>query len=317
MSSLNDSIIFKTFSEHGEIMTVITKCIKNGMILDSSYIEEQILQMKRTRISPFVDRVLQAYENGHIVLIYSRNTKVPQAVPFVVLKQGTHMRAFIFVNNYGTITDENKAGKNAFLTMPMKDLYVLMEGAYTAITYFQFPAQFSKSLGLMKICNSIYTEMFLRILNKIYALSLQQELYNQVSFCISKYFLEVVWEQKNKQITTSYATSNLVSAVKSDMMLTAELYDQANVTDIDKLFKYIVTLSPRMKNLNFRYFTEYWINTYKPGAIFALETLPYFLYVIEASMIGSFLINQPAISQITKNIKGMNNFYQEMGKVLL
>ena len=317
MSSLNDSIIFKTFSEHGEIMTIITKCIKNGMILDSSYIEEQILQMKRTRISPFVDKVLQTYENGQIILIYSKNVKVPQAVPFVVLKQGAAIRAFIFVNNYGTISDENKAGKNAFLNMPMKDLYVLMEGAYTALTYFQFPAQITKSLGLMRLCNTIYTEMFLRILNKQYALSLQPELYNQISFSVSKYFMEVVWEQKNKQIATSYAMANLLSVNKADMMLTAELYDQANVTDINKLLEYIITLSPRMKNLSFRYFTEYWINTYKPGAIFALETLPYFLYVVEATMIGSFLVNQPAISQITKNIKGMNNFYQEMGKVLL
>ena len=317
MSSLNDSIIFKTFSEHGEIMTIITKCIKNGMILDSSYIEEQILQMKRTRISPFVDKVLQTYENGQIILIYSKNVKVPQAVPFVVLKQGAAIRAFIFVNNYGTISDENKAGKNAFLNMPMKDLYVLMEGAYTALTYFQFPAQITKSLGLMRLCNTIYTEMFLRILNKQYALSLQPELYNQISFAVSKYFMEVVWEQKNKQIATSYAMANLLSVNKADMMLTAELYDQANITDINKLLEYIITLSPRMKNLSFRYFTEYWINTYKPGAIFALETLPYFLYVVEATMIGSFLVNQPAISQITKNIKGMNNFYQEMGKVLL
>ena len=317
MSSLNSSIIFKTFSENGEIMTTITKCIKNGMVLDSSYIEEQMIQMKRTRISPFVDKVLNAYENGHISLIYSKNTRVPQAVPFIVLKQGTHMRAFVFVNNYGTVNAEHQAGKNAYLTMPMKDLYVLMEGAYTALTYFQFPAQVTKSLGLMKLCNTIYTEMFLRILNKIYALSLQQDLYNQVSFCISKYFLENVWEQKNKQIATSYANSNLVSANKADMMITAELYDQSNITDIDQLIKYIQTLSPRMSNLNFRYFAEYWINMYKPGAVFAMETLPYFIYVIEASMIGSFLVNQPAISQITKTVKGMNSFYQELSKVLL
>ena len=316
MGSLNDSVIFQTFSQHGELMTTITKCIKGGKILDSSYIEEQMIQMKRTRISPFVDHVLNAYDEGRIILIYSKTTKVPQAVPFIVLKQGTDIRAFVFVNNYGTLQEETMAGKQSFLSMPMKDLYVLMEGAYTALTYFKFPAQITKSLGLMKLCNQLYTNMFLQILNKQYALSLQQDLYNQVSFCISKYFLEVVWEQQNKQITTTYAKSALVNASKTDLIITADTYDSSNIRNIEDLINHIKTLSPRFKNLSFRYFAEYWINTYKPGSVFAMETLPYFLYVIEASMIGSFLVNQPAISQITKMTRGMNTFYQELAKVL-
>ena len=316
MSSLNDSVIFQTFSQHSELMLTVSKCIKNGMILDASYIEEQLLQIRRTRISPFVDKVLDAFNTGKIVLIYNKTTKVPQALPFIVLRQGAEVKAFVFVNNYGTINDENRAGKNAYLSIAMKDLYVLMEGAYTAYTYFRFPNQITRSLGLIKLCNGIYTNMFLQILNKQFALSLHQDLYNQVSFCISKYFLEVVCEQKNKQIATSYANGLLVNANKADMTLTAELYDRENITNIDQLIKYLVTLSPRLDKLNFRYFTEYWINTYKPGAIFAMESLPYFLYVIEASMIGSFLVNQPAISQITKMTRGMNTFYQELGKVL-
>jgi len=317
MGSLNDSVVFQSFSQHGEIMLTITKCIKGGKVLDSSYIEEQMLQMRRTRISPFVDKVLGAYESGQIILIHSRDTKVPQAVPFIVLKQGTQMRAFIFVNNYGTIQEDNMAGRHAYLSMPMKDLYVLMEGAYTALTYFKYPANFSKSLGLLKLCNSIYTNMFLQILNKQYALSLQQDLYNRVSFCISKYFLEIVWGQTNKQITTNYAKALLIGANKSDLLIAEDEYDRANIKNIEELIDHIKTLSPRFKNFSFRYFTEYWINTYKPGAIFGMETLPYFLYVIEASMIGSFLVNQPAVSQITKMTRGMNTFYQELARVLI
>ena len=51
--------------------------------------------------------------------------------------------------------------------------------------------------------------------------------------------------------------------------------------------------------------------------ILRAECLPYFLYTIEASMIGSFIVNQPMIADITKNIKGMNTFYPELTKAIL
>ena len=90
-----------------------------------------------------------------------------------------------------------------------------------------------------------------------------------------------------------------------------------NVNTIEDLIEFLKTISPRLADINFRYFLQCFINTYKAGAMFGLECLPYFLYTIEASMIGSFLVNQPIISDITKNIKGMNQFYPELVKAIL
>lgn len=315
-SSLNDSVIFQTFNKQAEMMTTLNLCIKNGMILDSSYIQEQILQIKRTRISPLADHVLDSYEKGEIILIYSKVTRVPQAMPFVVLKVQGQMKAFVFVNNYGTISRDRQATGEEYLNMNMKDLYVLMEGAYTALSYYRYPVQITKNMGLMKLSNQIYTNMILRILNKEYALSLQQDLYNDISFCISKFFLSKIWENKNKDVINSYAMSAIVNPNKSNILITNDSYDNAQINTIEDLLVFIKTLSPRLDKLNMRYFTQCYLNTYKAGAIFSMECLPYFLYVVEATLIGSFLVNQPIISTILKNIKGMNTFYAELAKAL-
>lgn len=314
-SSLNDSVIFQTFNRNSELMNVINLCIKNGLVLDDSYIQEQILQIKRTRISPIADKVLDAYEKKDIIVIYAKNMKVPQALPYAILKIQGKMKAFIFVNNYGKIS-KNKDGTEDYLNMPMKDLYVLMEGAFIALTYYRYPVQITKNLGLMKLCSQIYAGMFMRILNKEYALSLQQDIYDQVYFTVAKYFLERVWESKNDDINTSYAINALLSPNKTDLMITNDEYNNAKITNIGMLMDFIAKRSERMGKLNLRYFTQCWLNTYKPGAIFGMETLPYFLYIIEATMIGSFLINQPIVSSIIKNIKGMNLFYPELAKAL-
>ena len=81
--------------------------------------------------------------------------------------------------------------------------------------------------------------------------------------------------------------------------------------------KFIATFSPRLGALNFRYFVQCFINTYKATSMFGMECLPYFLFTIQSSMIGSFIVNQPIISDITKTIKGMNNFYPELVKIII
>lgn len=314
-AALTDSISYQFCNPNGELTSLIMTAVKDSIVIDRSYIEEQILQIQRTRISPLADSVLKAYENGDITLLYSKVVKVPQALPFFVTKIKGKIKAFIFVNNYGTISKGD--GANKFLNVPMKDLYVLMEGAYTAFHYAVYPNQVTKSMALMKVSCSIYTTMILRILNKDYAISMDQDVYSKITFCISKFFLERVWMYTNKDVIFTYAKNNIKNAVNSaEFIVISKLYEEANILTISDLLNFITQFSPRLKGLSFRYFLQCYIDRYKNGAMFGLECLPYFLYTIEASMIGSFLVNQPMISDITKNTKGMNTFYPELVKVL-
>ena len=316
-ASLTSSVIYQSFNNNAEMTKNILSAIKDSIVIDSSYIEEQLMQIKRTRISPLLDDVLEAFNNGTIVLLYAKKKKIPQAIPFFALKTNNKIKVFIFTNNYGTITSDKKDTEKKFLNITMKDLYVLMEGAYVTYNYSAYPTKMIKNTGLMKISCSLYTSMLLRILNKEYAISMDQDVYNNVAFCIGKFFLKNIWGATNEDVIFSYACSNIKSAVnRADMMVISENYDSKNIESINQLLDFIKEFSQRLKPLNFRYFLQCYINTYKPNAMFSLECLPYFLYTIEAAMIGSFLVNQPIISDITKNTKGMNVFYPELVKAL-
>lgn len=312
-SSLSDSVIYKTFNNNAEMTNTILGAIKDSIVIDSSYIEEQILQMKRTKISPLVENVLDAFSNGKIVLLYSKRKRVPQAFPFFATKSQGKIKVFIFVNNYGTISKSESATDKMYLNVSMKDLYVLMEGAYISLRYNERPIDITKNLALMKLSCNIYTNMILRLLNKEYSISNDIDTYNKVAFCIGKFFLERVWMSTNEDIIFTYACSTLHTSVnKSEFLLLSNLYNDKNITDISNLIDFLKELTPRLKGLNLRYFIQCYINTYKTGAMFGIECLPYFLYTIEATLIGSFLVGQPIISDVCKLIKGMNAFYPEL-----
>jgi len=233
-STLSDSYIYGLFNNDLTMTKRIAEAVKTGQVIDSSYIQEQILQIKRTRLSPLVDNVLKSYEDGNILLIYSEKTKITQAIPFVVLKMGGKNKVVIFVNNYGTIVDNGAVAGGKLLNMQMKDLYVLMEGAYLAWTYYEYPVKFQRSIGLMKLINTIYTSMVIRILNKEYALSMNQDLYNSVSYCVSRFFLESVWGCENHDLVFTYASQTCTSTVnKSNLMILDDQYSHAEIKSID------------------------------------------------------------------------------------
>ena len=51
-ASLSDSVIFQTFNHNAEMSQIITSALSNSIVITPEYIEEQILQIKRTNISP-------------------------------------------------------------------------------------------------------------------------------------------------------------------------------------------------------------------------------------------------------------------------
>lgn len=319
-SSLVDTVVYRSFNKNSELNKIIVSGIKNSIPIDKSYIAEQLMQINRTKISPLSDEVLNAYYNGNIVLLYCKKANIPQALPFFASKIKGKITVIIFVNNYGQIL-KAESNDQKYLSISMKDLYVLLEGAYIAYRYAVFPAKVTKDLGLMKISTQLYTSMIMRILNKEYAISMDQALYASVSFVVARFFIERVWMSvMGDDLNFSYARSVIdktkVGVDMNDITVTNDLYTEAHIQSADELVNFLSTLSPRLKTLNFRYFLQCYINTFKPGAMFSLECLPYFLFTIEASLCGSFIINQPILSDITRNTKGMNTFYPELVKAI-
>ena len=316
-AALSDSVIYKSFNNNSELTTTILSAIKDSIVIDKSYIEEQILQINRTKISPLAEKVLKSFEAGEIVLLYSKTKKIPQMLPFFITRLKGEIRGIIFVNNYGTLSKSDKDSSKKYLNISMKDLYVLMEGAYVAREYAIYPTKLNKSLQLMRMSSFIYTNMILRILNKEYAVSLDLDAYHILTFCISRFFMERVWMYDNEDVVFTYAKGNINGTPNmTSLTQISDMYTSANIKTIQDLLEFCKNACPKIKGLSFRYFVQCYINTYKVGALFGLESLPYFLYTVEATLIGSFLINQPMIADVTKTTKGMNRFYPDLVKAI-
>ena len=310
-SSMEDSFIYKSFNASNSLIEKIVKYIKTAVLLDTSYFEEQFSQMNKSFISPLSAKVIDAYKEGNIELLFSRQTKIGTSIPFIIRKnEKGKIVATIFIATFATID------KNNNLVIPVKQLYALMESSYIALQIQVNPTKIQRNIGIMKLCNSVYTEMIMRILNKEYAIALDKVLYDKCWYTISRFFLTNIWQYPNKDLIDSYASNELKNIEELDLDLTRDGYDDADIKDVNDLLTYMRTLSPRMSNLNTRYFIERFVNTYHGSSILSIDYLPYVFFVIVNILLGSFLISQTALNDVIKNIKGMNKFYIELSKII-
>lgn len=311
-NTMEDSLVYKTFNQANGVVDKIVKYLSSGVPLDKSYIEDQYAIIRRgAGISPLSQKVLEAFNNGDIEIIWNNTEKVGVAMPFIVRRKSDgEVVSTIFINAFATIKDDS------ILVIPAKQLYGLMEGAYIALKLQTDPVKVMKNAELMMTTASVYTEMMARILNKEYALTLDKVLYDKVCYCIKRFYLECVWEYPNTGLVSNYASSDLKYIQQFDLDALDATYSKMEIKTIANLLEFVKSLSPRMSDLNLRYYIERFIKTYHGSSILSIDYLPYVFFVIANVVMSTFLVSQTALNDIIKNTKNINRFYSELARVM-
>ena len=311
-NTMEDSLVYNTFNQANGVVDKIVKYLSSGVPLDKSYIEDQYAIIRRgAGISPLSQKVLEAFNNGDIEVIWNNTEKVGVAMPFIVRRKSDgKVVSTIFINAFATIKDDS------ILVIPAKQLYGLMEGAYIALKLQTDPVKVMKNAELMMTTASVYTEMMARILNKEYALTLDKVLYDKVCYCIKRFYLECVWEYPNTGLVSNYASSDLKYIQQFDLDALDATYSKMEIKTIANLLEFVKSLSPRMSDLNLRYYIERFIKTYHGASILSIDYLPYVFFVITNVVMSTFLVSQTALNDIIKNTKNINRFYSELARVM-
>lgn len=191
-----------------------------------------------------------------------------------------------------------------------------MEAALVGLRYYTNPVAFSRSSIVAKMTATTHTEMCLRILNKEFALSLNKEAYDMISYSLSRFYLEKILGLTSPDIIHSYARGICKSPDETNINIVQGMYDGAEINNIDELIRFFVELYPKMEKLTFRYLFERWVSSYSIGATLALDNFPYLYYAMISVLLGSFMVNNTALNDLIKNIKGMQHFHSEIARIV-
>lgn len=310
-ASLSESFMFQKLNDNSSITTRIADIIRTGMVVERSFIEEQYYQMSKTRLSPLVDKVLDAYDKDDIMLIYNKNVHLTVALPFVVMQFKGKFRALIFISDFSSLNKDGTA-----FSIEMKKLYTLMEAALVGLTYYTKPNTLQRSSVVSKLTSAIYAEMGLRILNKEFALSLDKNAYDMVNYSMARFYLTKIFGLTSQEVIDTYSRDACKSPDNTSMEMVKNMYDDTPIDNLEDLLKFFAKLYPKMERLTFRYYLQRWISSYLIGSTLAIDNFPYLYYVIISVLLGSFMINNTALNDPIKNMKGMQHFHGEISKLI-
>lgn len=319
-SSMADSFIYGMFNTSGEVQSKIQKGLLIGKPVTEDFFGEQIMQIERLHFSPIYQKVLFAFRQGAIRIVDTPDIKMTKSLPFIVHKNtriltagtvGPDVVATIFITSFGKIDFSAKTSD-----IPAKSLYVLLEAAYIGRELQVNARAMRRNTMLMKICNDVYTAMAMRILNRDYALSIDVATHDQVSYLMSRFFLDKVWECENNDVVERYALMATTSKDPTVLESVSDAYRASEISSIVDLFNLMKTTFMRMGGATVRFYVERHINTYGGASIMAIDYLPYVFFVISNILIGGFLVNQSSLNDIVRETKDIRRYYTELVKLM-
>lgn len=299
--SLQDSFVYRHLNSSNRIQEAVAEIIKGGKVLDKNNLEQAFLTINKSFKYTLKRNVMEAYEQGEIVLMYSPDrVKLPTGLPFFLFKGNDgRPKAIVAVDIHGNLNKET-----GDVTIDAKKLYVTMEAAYIALQHFKKVQTFSKRTDVLTLGSNIYANMFARCLNKKYALNVDKVKLHKVQFIAAKFFIMSIMQYDNEEIANNYAAKVCIGAnplILEDVGRTVMVED---LTDLSKLIDVLKRpeLNLGMADLTVRGFLEMFINMYHHSSILALELFPYFMYNINSAVHGAYINNQYMLEDVIDKV---------------
>ena len=300
--SVRNTFLYDSMNKGNYLDNNLKSIISKGKKVTAEDLQYEVATINKYYKFAMKKAVLTAFENGTLkalVLPPGAKEKVSASMPFILYGNGGSIGAYVFIDNYV----QYAKASDSYNIDPRK-LYCLLESAYMAILIQKNHLVFSRSAVLANEGAAIYAHMFIRVLNRKYALNVDRRAYAKVLFLAAKFFMiNLLGMEPGSESVFNYA----LKASEADSPITVKELDQR--FDANQAYKdfntfitfmrknaYMITQS--LAELTLRDYLVDYVNMYSSTAIFALEHFSYFMFAVDSVILGAYLNNQAILEDI-------------------
>lgn len=295
--TMQDTYVFEQLKN--VVLQSVQESLKQGKILSQDELEEQFVMIKKYVQSAIKPKILNELNQGTIKLIYApKEVQRITSVPFVMSIDNGTLTANVFVSSFGNMREDGT------VSVDYRKLYTLMESSYLAKKFLSGYDRFRNNSALIRGC-VVYANMFAKPLNKRFNIHTDRNRENSILFLAAKFYLKNVLGIQNEEVVFN----NAIKACKGGNPI---LLKEIDTIIHDEAFKNLGTFLEALKDnklnlglssLTARGYLELYISLYGGATVFALELLPYFLFVGNSAINAMGLVNNYSLEDIME--KGM------------
>lgn len=287
LKSTNQSYIFNMLNKNNVVNNTVKELLRAEDVEPSS-IEEQLMIIKKRYNEPLKREVLQAYNEGKIRLKYSKEIKLPTAMPFILIKASGGVVAVISLSTYSY-----KLEKSGDMSIDPKKLYTLMESAYIALKYTTNNLRYASASNLLTHGSIMYANMVYSAINKKFNIGMDKKKSELVMYFSAKFFMINVLAKNIDAMEIINNTAKKNCKTLSPMVI-SEADDEFEINAYKDISLFMEELSRvcDINGLNVRNFLSTYMQMYGEGTLLGLELFPYFMMNICSAEHGAFMNNQ-------------------------
>lgn len=311
LRSLESTFTYRNLNRSNAISENMMKLMQNGIRLTSKELEEPLMIINKNFKFPLKFKVLEAFNQGTIQIMYGINSKLPTCLPFFLTKTNKdRIVAIVVADLYGTLDKETNSVK-----IDPKKLYCMMEAAYLSIVCYDHSNELSTKSIVLSGGSNIYSMMFTRVLNKKYSLNIDKTKMHKVILLSSMFYLINIMGLTNNDIVFNYSIKNCPNGNLYTLQQTANMMKTEDFADLETFIKAITRpeVGLNLKDLTVRNYLESFISMYEASALLSIESFYYFLYNIISVTNGAYINNQYVLEDIV-GATG-NKIYNELLKL--
>lgn len=296
--SMQDTFVFKSLSDG--FSSTIRDSIVKGKVLTQRELEEQFLMIKKYKNSVLKPKIMSELNEGGIKLIY-----VPEGVnrtvmlPFIMTMNGNKLCANIMVSSYGNMRQDG------MVNIDYGKLYAIMESAYLAKKFLENYDKYRNDNILSQQGAILYANMFVKPLNKRFNIHVDRERENKILFLASKFYLKNVLGLQNEEMVFNNAMKACKAPNPIILKEIDNLMDEEAFRDLGTFLEALKDekLNLGLSGLTARGYLELYIGLYGGASVFALEMMPYFIFVGNSAINAMGIVNNYSLEDIME--KGM------------
>ena len=315
-ANLGNSYQWNLMNANGGVTNRIVEIMKNGIQIGPDKINTALVVIRNRIKSPVFNQLINYLNTGKIVMVYSETVKIPIYLPFILLKtNGTNSTGVVFLNQCDCTPGETEYEVDA------RKLKTSLESCYFALRIIDLDSAGNPKLtspNLIRPAAKIYTHAITECINRKYTIKLDPEAFNQISFMVSRFFINtVLGYNPDYEMVENLCLYNLKNPDIGAIRLVNDKFNPEDFADFGKFMSKLITipeLMSRIGKMNVNTFVQMYVTMYNAPMTLALEVFSYLVFNILSVLNTTYVNNY----HLLKNIIGEDgeNLYAYLVTIL-
>lgn len=308
MKTLKDCEITDIIDTKYDVVKTLSLFKDSDGVIPNSKLQHYLDAINRKFKYALTDKVVNNVEKGIVRAVYSPELNLPKFLPVWSKKKGSDIITYVNLTPYRGIRFDTKG----FLDGDIRTIYSMLQAGTIVNSYYNNYKRLIGNIGFLRYCMTAYTKLFIKVLDRLYGIKLNNLKANTLAFLVAKFFLINICGKEDNEATGNIAFNVCEKATNVKLIKGFDKPYKSEVIykSLGNFIDFLSTHEDMVRKLSMREFYQSWIVMYDFSTLLSIELLEHLIILVGHVNVGSNINKVTVLDNLlkTESLKIYNEF---------